>query len=423
MFHVAVVGGGIAGISLAIALHHRNIPVTIYEQAPAFGEVGAGVSFGPNAVQAMQACHPGIYAAFEKVCTRNLWPAKQDVWFDYLDGTSASRDIAFTIRNGLGQTGVHRAHFLDEMIRLLPPDLARFNKRCEAVRQRPDGKLVLVFADGSEDLTDLVVGCDGIKSQIRRLVVGDDHPAVHPAYSHKYAYRGLVPMDQAIAAIGEELASNACMHMGPGGHLLTFPVNQGKTLNLVAFHTSPEPWADYPRLTRQGTRDEVLRDFAGYGPNVRNLLQLTDPQLSVWAIFDLGDHPVPTFYRGRIALSGDAAHATAPHHGAGAGFCLEDTAVLAALLADPRVHSHADLEAVLATFDACRRERGQWLVQSSRFIGDAYEWRAPGVGPDFAKIEAAINHRNGIIANVDVFRMCEEATAELGRRLPVGPSL
>lgn len=63
--------------------------------------------------------------------------------------------------------------------------------------------------------------------------------------------------------------------------MLTFPVNQGKTLNIVAFHTTPDRWADYPRLTRQGTRDEALRDFAGYGPNVINLLKLTDEELSV----------------------------------------------------------------------------------------------------------------------------------------------
>lgn len=63
--------------------------------------------------------------------------------------------------------------------------------------------------------------------------------------------------------------------------MLTFPVNQGKTLNIVAFHTTPDEWADYPRLTRSGTRDEALRDFAGFAPNVMNLLQLTDPQLNI----------------------------------------------------------------------------------------------------------------------------------------------
>ena len=79
-----------------------------------------------------------------------------------------------------------------------------------------------------------------------------------------------------------------------------------------------------------------------------------------------------------------------------------------------------DLEAVLATFDATRRERTQWLVQSSRFIGDAYEWRAPGVGDDLGRIEEEINRRNGIISNVDVEKMCAEAREELWRRLRKG---
>ncbi|OQD66295.1 hypothetical protein PENDEC_c052G06018 [Penicillium decumbens] len=426
-FHVAVVGGGIAGVTLAITLHHRNIPVTLYEQAPAFGEVGAGVSFGPNAVAAMKTCHQGIFEAFEKVCTRNMWSSKQNVWFDYLDGhsmgnstsaqNSSHQDIAFTISNSTGQTGVHRAHFLDELIRLVPDGISRFNKRLDDVTEREDGKLVLKFADGSEDVTDVVIGCDGIKSRVRQLVVGEDHPSANPTYTHKYAYRGLVPMDKAIGAIGEELASNSCMHMGPGGHMLTFPVNQGKTLNIVAFHTTPDSWADYPRLTRQGTRDEALRDFAGYGPNVINLLKLTDEDLSLWAIFDLGEYPLSTFSKGRICLSGDAAHATSPHHGAGAGFCLEDTAVLAALLEDDRVQTHKDLEHVLDAFDFCRRERTQWLVQSSRFVGDCYEWRAEGIERDFKKIEKEINHRNGIIANVDIDKMCEDARQQLTQRL------
>lgn len=219
-FNVAIIGGGIAGITLAIALHHRQIPVTIYEQAPAFGEVGAGVSFSPNAVQAMKVCHPGVYQAFERVCTRNLWESKQDVWFDYLDGynnrESGRQDIAFTIRNSLGQNGVHRAHFLDEMVRLIPEDIARFHKHLEEILERmSDGKLLMRFSDGSVEEADVVVGCDGIKSRVRQLMVGREHPAADPVFTHKYAYRGLVPMDKAVEAIGEELASNACMHVCP----------------------------------------------------------------------------------------------------------------------------------------------------------------------------------------------------------------
>lgn len=124
---------------------------------------------------------------------------------------------------------------------------------------------------------------------------------------------------------------------------------------------------------------------------------------------------MPTFYKGRVCIIGDAAHATSPHHGAGAGFCIEDSAILAELLKDDAVRSHADLEAVFAAFDAVRRERCQWLVQSSRRIGDCYEWRASGVGRDFKKIESEINERLGIISDIDIEGVCEEAKGLLRR--------
>ena len=84
--HFAIIGGGITGLTLAIALHYRGISVKLYEQAPSFKEIGAGVAFTPNAVQAMRVCHDGVYQAFESVRTRNLWESKQNTWFDYYDG-------------------------------------------------------------------------------------------------------------------------------------------------------------------------------------------------------------------------------------------------------------------------------------------------------------------------------------------------
>lgn len=218
-FEVAIIGGGIAGVTLAIALHYRNVPVTIYEQAPQFGEVGAGVSFSPNAVQAMKSCHEGVYNAFDKVCTRNVWPSKQNVWFDYLNGYDKNADghqeAAFTITNSLGQNGVHRARFLDEMVKLIPEGIAKFGKRLDDITTKEDGKLLMKFLDGTTAEADVVVGCDGIKSRVRQLVVGVDHPSAYPTYTHKYAYRGLIPMEKAVEVLGEERAKNACMHVSP----------------------------------------------------------------------------------------------------------------------------------------------------------------------------------------------------------------
>ena len=120
-----------------------------------------------------------------------------------------------------------------------------------------------------------------------------------------------------------------------------------------------------------------------------------------------------------MCIIGDASHATSPHHGAGAGLCIEDSAVFAELLADRRVLTGEHLEALFATFDAVRRPRGNWLVQSSRRIGDCYEWRAEGVGSDFSKMEEEINRRNDVIGgeDVDVSEMCKEARAKLREKL------
>lgn len=224
-FEIAIVGGGIAGLSLAIALLKRNVPVKIYEQAPKFGEIGAGVSFTPNAVQAMDICGPGVYKAFDKVATRNAWPSKSKVWFDYLDGTKSSppeqgkavhQKPEFVISNDIGQNGVHRAHFLDELVKLIPDDIAVFGRRLATIddsRSASGGKLIMHFEDGTSVEADAVVGCDGIKSKVRSAMFGADNPVSKPVYSHKYAYRALVPIDQAVEVLGEENATNACMHV------------------------------------------------------------------------------------------------------------------------------------------------------------------------------------------------------------------
>lgn len=225
-FEIAIVGGGIAGLTLAIALYQRNIPFKIYERAPRFQEIGAGVSFSPNAIQAMKCCHQGIFDAFERVCTRNGWPSKQKVWFDYVDGTNdENQEPVFSIYTDLGQNGVHRAHFLDELAKLIPESTAVFGKELKDISEGADGKVVMTFADGSSAFADAVIGCDGIKSRVREIVVGASHPSAHPSYSYKYAYRGLLSMEKAIEALGEERARNACMHV-----------------SCMAPYISPEPW-------------------------------------------------------------------------------------------------------------------------------------------------------------------------------------
>lgn len=211
----AIIGGGIAGLSLGVALHKRNINVTIYEAAAHFGEIGAGVAFTRNAVEAMQICDTGVFEAFKKVVTHNQWESKKNVWFDFLDGMkneSGHQEAEFTIPSSVGMNGVHRAAFLDEMVKLVEGEgIAHFGKRLEEIEDGGDGKLSMKFKDGTMAVADAIIGCDGIKSRVRHILVGSESPMANHVYTYKYAYRGLIDMHKAVETIGEERAKNAVM--------------------------------------------------------------------------------------------------------------------------------------------------------------------------------------------------------------------
>lgn len=141
---------------------------------------------------------------------------------------------------------------------------------------------------------------------------------------------------------------------------------------------------------------------------------------SQWGLFDLADRPLTKFYSDRILVIGDAAHASTPHHGSGAGFCMEDVAVFASLLEEIREDDVSPLDglrAVFAAFDASRRERDQWLVQSSRRAADLYEWRLPNTGKEnFEAMRNDIETRQAICWGVDLDKMIHEARVDFKQR-------
>lgn len=253
------------------------------------------------------------------------------------------------------------------------------------------------------------------------MMFGKDSPESKPSYTHRYAFRGLLQMDKAIEALGKHIATNRTMHLGQDGHVLTFPIAHGKVLNVVAFKYDPSEWKD-ARLVVPTTREDAERDFKDWGKKVRSIMHLLEDNLDKWAIFDLGDHPVKTFAHGRLAIIGDASHATGPHHGAGAGICIEDSAILAELLSVAwtnledgvvKTSKNEALEHVLAVFDTARRERTQWMVQSSRTSVELYEWRDRLCGRDPAKIKSQLVWRNHKIWNVDIDDMVAESNRQL----------
>jgi salicylate hydroxylase len=394
-FTVAIIGGGIGGLALAISCVRRGIKVQVYEQAHAFAEIGAGVSFGPNALRALAKIDPALEQGYQRCATQNAWPEKKTTWFDFRVGKwpddDDDRTDTYHIVNvqspPSGQSSVHRAHFLDEMAKLIPPGTAHFNKKLADIKHsNNEDYYELLFADGSSDTASLVIGCDGVKSRTRQLVLGENDAAVSPQFSGKYAYRGLVPMDVAVAALGEELARNSQMYFGPGGHILTFPIEKGDTMNVVAFRTAAK-W-DRPEWVIPTDHSEMRRDFAGWLEPAQRILALMQ-KADKWALFD--HPPARTFYKGRLVLLGDAAHASTPHQGAGAGQAIEDALVLSELLRTWRGSSSSSgvpVEKVIAGYDAVRRPRSQKVVTTSRLTGMMYDWEHPDCGSDLDKIRA-----------------------------------
>ncbi len=419
---VAIVGGGIAGVTLALGLLSRNIKVQIYERGHSFREIGAGIGFTPNAEWAMKVLDERIHTAFKKVAAQNATD-----WFLWVDGYNHDSadpndvDEKLIYKMYLGERGFegcHRADFLDELVKLMPEGTVKFNQSLDSIVDKDDGeKLLLKFRNGSSETADAVIGCDGIRSRVRQLILGEDNPASYPGYSHKYAFRGLIPMEKAKEALGDAKTQTRHMHLGLNAHALTFPVAGGALLNVVAFVTDPKDWPYKEKFTAPATKSEAVDAFAGFNPAVRAIMDLLPDKLDKWAVFDTYDHPIPRYVSGRVCIVGDAAHAAAPYHGAGAGFCIEDASVMAALIEDTaRIKSDKGkverLRAAFDTYNTIRHERTQWLVESSRFVGQMYEWQDPKIGRDAEKCGHEIDWRSHKIWDYNVDKMMSD-TAEL----------
>lgn len=404
---IAVVGGGIAGLTLTIALLHKGLTVTLYEAAHKFGEIGAGVSFGPNACRAMALIDPAIKEGFDRRATYNQSPEKADFWFDMRWGMGKNGDDSrvgklitqVSCPPNEAKASVHRAHFLDEMVKLVPESVSKFGKRLEDAWNVEDG-VMLKFADGTEAKHSAVVACDGIKSRARQVILGKDNPSSHAVFTGKYCYRGLIPMDQAKELLGAELASNSQMYFGEHGHMLTFPVEKGKTMNVVAFH-SQDKWED-DQWVIHAKKEDMFKDYEAWGKQVKDILSLMQKP-DIWALFN--HPPADTYYKGRICLLGDSAHASTPHQGAGAGMAIEDAYVMANLLA--QVDDTKDIERAFKSYDYIRRPRTQKLVTTSKEAGQLYDLEL--VGDDEEKLKQILNSRMDWIWKEDLQGELKEA--------------
>ncbi|KAI0111196.1 hypothetical protein GGR51DRAFT_69381 [Nemania sp. FL0031] len=415
--HVAIIGGGITGVILALALSHRGVSYTLYERAPSFTEIGAGIGFSPNAERALKVVDPRVYAVYKQVASTT---GDEEDYFTWVDGRRTNEVVARLLIGVDAFQGGRRSDFLEAWSKLIPSGRAKFGKEVESIIQRGEGKVVMRFRDQSVEEADVVIGCDGIRSRVRQLVLGEANPAAYPRYTNKFCFRALLPMDKARAVVGKTRTMHRYMYNGPGAHTITYSVANGTLLNALFVVTDSNPWP-IERHTASGTKQEVIDAFADWHPAVRGLVDLLPEKLEKWAIFDMYDHPAPYYNVGAAALAGDAAHASGPHLGSGAGFGIEDGLVLATVLkaADDEVvvrQSGKDKMQIccdaLAAYNTARFDRDQWLPGATREAVELFQWRNKEVGSNHEKFLPIVDRLYHTIWDNDIDEMVKAAMVE-----------
>jgi salicylate hydroxylase len=272
-FHIAIVGAGLGGIALAIALSRHGIPYTIYESAAAYATVGAGVGIGPNALRAMDSIDERFREEFEKVCIGNLTAGKEHVMMEAAmieDGLGEKRGWKSTPWGSKAyyrRTAAHRKDLLDIMTSLIPEGSVKFNKRLSGIFEA-DNAVDLHFEDGETARVSAVIGCDGVKGFTRGYVLERQPEEIQPVYAQQYAYRAVLPLEKCREILGD-LANDARMYFGKEVNLSTYPISHGREVNIVGFVRDPLPWESTGQVTRETSREQMLADFTKHDVDER----------------------------------------------------------------------------------------------------------------------------------------------------------
>lgn len=345
---IIIIGGGIGGLTAALALLQRGLDVAVYEQAPVLREVGAGVQIGSNGTRALYAM--GLEEALREV--QVLPPRRQlrhwrtgETW-NWFDLGSASVERFGTPHILMHRNDLHG--ILVGAVRELKSDAIRLGMQCTAVSQSADAAAAQ-FATGEEVSAAAIIGADGIHSQVRRCLFGTGKPQ----FTGCVAWRGLVPMDRLAPHLSELLTTN---WLGPRGHVLHYPVRRGELMNFISI-VERDDWHVESWII-EGTRSELAGDFRGWHADVHTFIDNIETPYK-WALLARG--PMERWSQGRITLLGDACHPTLPFLGQGAVMAIEDAYIVAACLKK----YVDDPERAFARYEEIRKERTAAVVDKS----------------------------------------------------------
>ena len=352
---VIIAGGGIGGAAAALALLRKGFDVEVYEQAAELGEVGAGVQISPNGSRALD--YLGVFKQLEKVSCApekkefRLWNSG-DSWPMFDLGEMAIE------KYGYPYLTVYRPDLLSTLVnaaRAIKPDVFHLGQPVVDIQQ-DEQSATLILQDGSSVTGDILIGADGIKSTIRRELWGPDIPK----FSGMMAWRAVIPMQNLPSHMQVMVGST---WIGPGQHLVNYPLRDGKLMNMVGTVERPD-WK-VESWTVEGTTEECLNDYSGWHEDVQSLIK-SAPKLLKWAF---GERvPMKKWSKNRISLMGDACHPTLPFLAQGAVMAIEDAVVLSRCLEQYR----SNPETALLVYEQSRTERTCKTVTEARKNTDRF---------------------------------------------------
>lgn len=347
---VAIIGGGIGGLTAALAMLRRGFEVSLHERSPAIGEIGAGITLSPNSMKAYRALGVddqiaaiGFESDYQVV---RAWDTGKEISRVYRKGI-------YEKEFGAPYYSMHRADLVETLGRNLPDGVVNLGAQCVGAENTASGAAAK-FADGSEVEADLVVGADGIHSAVREAAFGKQDPR----FTGTVCWRGLVPYDRFPEGL---ISKDLNLYMGPKRHLIHYMVRCGDVVNFVA-HVETDSWTG-ESWTQECDRSEVLETFAGWHEPILQMIGAADSYYK-WALYDRD--PLQNWTKGRIVLLGDSAHAMPPFIGQGAGMAIEDGYTLAAMID----RSPDDIDVALATYERLRVPRASRAVLESRARGE-----------------------------------------------------
>ncbi|MCA0204812.1 MAG: FAD-dependent monooxygenase [Proteobacteria bacterium] len=345
---VLIAGGGIGGMTAALALLQRGFDVTVYEQAPELKELGAGLQLAANGTRVLiemgleEALKPVICEAAAKEV--RLWNTGQSWKLFDLGADSIAR---FGAPYWMAHRGeLHRV--LTEAVLAAKPGAVVTGAQATGFEQDDSG-VTLLMADGRRVRGDVLVGADGVHSRMRSQM----WQSPKARFTGLMAWRGLAPMEALPAELQRPVGTN---WIGPGGHVITYPISGNRLLNFVGLVENRE-WTS-ESWTAAGSTGECKADFAGWNPLIHSVIDVMGTPFR-WAL--AARDPLPHWTQGRVTLLGDACHPTLPFLAQGAIMAIEDGYILARCLDE----SQADPASALMTYEGLRSERTAAIVKGS----------------------------------------------------------